>query len=140
MNAVPPDFPPAGRAPAGQLGQADALGAADEIRLKWDALHEAGAIVAELAGEDLGQDSLEIRAFPRAIAETGGWQARLARQGLDDLVAIMEPGIAALLAVNERGADTQVPAQTLWHEFDAARGALLALVVPAEELDPLPDA
>jgi hypothetical protein len=43
----------------------------------------------------------------------------------------MEPGLAALLAVNARGADPRPAAEALWREFLAARAAVLALLPPA---------
>ena len=96
---------------------------------KWAALHDAAAVVAALAG--LGQEphSPEVYGFPAAIHAAAGWRRTLAETGIDDLAAIMEPGIAALLAVNARGADARAPALALWHEFRSARDALLTLVV-----------
>lgn len=60
----------------------------------------------------------------------GGWRRQSAEQGIDDLAAIMEPGLAALLAVNARGVNPAVAAMALWQEFHAARATLLALAPP----------
>ena len=101
----------------------DYPGETGSVELKWAVLSNAAAIVAELAGvEPVGQHG-----FPKAIFTTQGWRRELAENGLDDIVAVLEPGIAALIAVNARGADPQPAAQALWQEFELARDALLAL-------------
>jgi hypothetical protein len=56
----------------------------------------------------------------------------LLRQGVEDLAAMMEPGLAALIAVHSDGRDAAAPARALWQEFVAARDALLALAPPAD--------
>ncbi len=98
---------------------------------KWAALQDAAALVAMLAGLEPDPPSDAIRAFPGALRDAAAWRRETAEKGIDDLAAIMEPGIAALLAVNARGADTRAAATALWREFDAARAALLALAPPA---------
>lgn len=106
---------------------------ASALGVKWAALHDAAALVASLAGrapEALGAD---LRNFPTAILAAGGWRRNLAEQGIEDLTAIMEPGLAALLAVHARGVDPAPAATALWQEFSAARDALLALAPPPEE-------
>jgi hypothetical protein len=96
----------------------------------WAALAEAAQLVAALA-----------RIPPEPVAEGNGtfllqlsraeaWRREHAERGVADLVAIMEPGIAALLAVNARGADPRPAARALWHEFTTARAAILALLPP----------
>jgi hypothetical protein len=95
---------------------------------KWLAVHQAASVVAMLAG--LPGDPLTAPAadFPKTMQVAGGWRLALAAQGVDDLAAVMEPGLAALLAIHSRGADPGVAAQALWEEIEAARSALLALV------------
>lgn len=100
--------------------------------LKWSALHDAAAVVGVLAGLAVAEPPRpEVHNFPALIREAGGWRTELAEQGIDDLSAIMEPGIAALLAVHARGASCAAAALALWHEFVRARAALLALASPA---------
>lgn len=98
--------------------------------MKWAALHNAAGVVAVLAGFEEEPLSAPIRNFPASVREAASWRRELAQTGIDDLAAIMEPGIAALLAVHGRGADAQAPARALWREFQAARDALLTLAVP----------
>jgi hypothetical protein len=104
--------------------------------MKWAALHDAAAAVAALAGLEAERNSPAIRNFPALIKDAVGWRKELAEKGIDDLAAIMEPGIAALLSVNARGADATAPALALWREFHAARAALLALAPPSGDLGP----
>lgn len=109
-----------------------ASGSAGATSLKWSALHEAAATVARMAGLPGEPIRPDVRNFPAHLVEAGGWRRTLAEQGIDDLVAIMEPGLAALLAAHGRGATPVAAAAALWHEFIAARDAMLAIAVPAE--------
>lgn len=118
-----PALPGAGRA---EFGQATA----NTMSMKWSALQDAGDLVCALAGLSPEPRKPDVRNFPAIMKDTGGWRARLAQDGVDDLAAIMEPGLAALLAVRARGADPAPAALALWHEFHRARAALLALVPP----------
>lgn len=110
-----------------EFGQASA----NSMSMKWSALHDAVGIVGTLAGLAAEPMRAEVRNFPALMRDTGGWRRQRAEEGIDDLAAIMEPGIAALLAVNARGANPAAPALALWQEFHAARAALLALAPPA---------
>jgi len=141
MGTTPPPFSPPGR--SGQANPFPGAGrasfgqaAASATSLKWTALHDAAAVVGQLAGLEEERPSAEIRNFPAVIRDAAQWRKETAEKGIDDLTAIMEPGIAALLAVNARGADAEAPALALWREFHAARAALLALAPPAGELGP----
>ncbi len=103
---------------------------ANAMSLKWTALHEAAAVVSNLAEMPPEYRTPDIRNFPIIMRDTGGWRYVLARQGVGDLAAMMEPGIAALLAVQTQGGPTLAAARALWQEFKSARGALLDLVPP----------
>ncbi len=109
-----------------EFGQASA----SAMSMKWSALHDAVNVVGMLAGLASEPTRPEIRNFPAMMRDTGGWRRDLAEQGIGDLSAVMEPGLAALLAVHARGANPAVPALALWQEFHAARAALLALTPP----------
>lgn len=98
--------------------------------MKWSAVHEAAAAIGELAGMAAVCRTLEECNFPVIMRDTGGWRLRLAEQGVDDLAAILEPGLAALLALDGSGAPARAAALTLWQEFQIARGGLLALIPP----------
>lgn len=126
MTAMPPSFP-------GPLGAEDGARRdtpGDPIARKWTALGEAAEVVSALAGMDSPAQNKSARDFPEAISEAGGWRKDRAENGVDDLAAIMEPGIAALLSVNASGADPGPAARALLEEFSAAREALLALLPP----------
>jgi hypothetical protein len=131
MNFVPPHFTSDGNA-SGSLPSSALPGgepsAVSAVNAHWAALHDAAAVVAMLGGIAVEPMAPEVRNFPETIREAGGWRRNLAEQGIADLAAIMEPGIAALLAVQARRADPTAAAQALWHEFQTARSGLLALV------------
>ena len=94
-------------------------------------------MVALLAGVEAERPSKLIRNFPALLRDCPPWQRDLATGWIDDLAAIMEAGLAALLAVNARGTDCRVAAQALWQEYITARTALLELLPPAGTLGPL---
>lgn len=105
---------------------------ADATARKWTALHDAAFIVATLAGVAPSPLAPALRAFPGAVQAAPHWRREVAAQGVDDLAAIMEPGLAALIAVHSSGGDASAPARALWQEFTASRDALLALVLPLD--------
>ena len=118
-------LPPTGRA---EFGQASA----SAMSMKWAALHDAATVVGTLAGVATEPMRPELRNFPAAMRDLGGWRREAAEQGIDDLSAIMESGLAALLAVHARGTNPAVPALALWQEFQVSRAALLVLTPPPE--------
>jgi hypothetical protein len=118
---------PGGHRPGFGRESASALGQ------KWSALHDAATVVGTIAGVGDAPLRPEVLEFPLRMGDAGGWRRDLAEQGIEDLTAIMEPGLSALLAVHSRGASAVAPAHALWHEFIAARDALLTLVPPPTE-------
>ncbi len=140
MNATPSNFSNPAGSGAGVLptsGRANfGRASASSMSMKWSALHDAASVVATLAG--LGTESMqpEVRNFPAVMRDAGGWRHHMAELGVEDMSAIMEPGLAALLSVHARGADPAPPALALWQEFHAARSALMALVPPAASQTP----
>jgi len=109
---------------------------ASSTSMRWAALGEAGQVVAMLAGLEAERPSKEVRNFPALIRDAEKWRRELVDNGCADLAAVMEPGIAALLAVNARGADCKPAALALWREFVEARSALLKLLPPTGEMGP----
>lgn len=106
------------------------------LSAQWSAMRDAGAAVAMLAGVDADKPCAAERNFAAAVADAGGWRLELAREGLSDLGAMLQPGLAALLAVKARGRDAAAPARALWSEYRAARDALLALAPEAGAMGP----
>lgn len=127
MNAVPPSFGP--RPDRSTLG-------ANTTSMRWAALVEAGKIVALLAGVEAERPIKQERSFPALIRDCPPWRRKLADNSVADLAAIMEPGLAALLAVNARGADSRPAAQALWNEFVNSRSAILSLLPLSSQLGP----
>jgi hypothetical protein len=118
MNFVPPTFTPApGVSETGGIGH-------------WTALEQAARVVATLAGVEPEAAAPAEDDLPARIWQADSWRRTRAEAGVADLAAIMEPGLAALLEVNARGADPRPAAAALWREFAAARAAILALLPP----------
>lgn len=99
-----------------------------ELAAQWEAVHEAAGAVAALA--QLGAEELDddLRQLPERAADIGGVQYQLVARGIDDLAAVMQPGLRALLAMTDKGQDTTSAALTLWREFHKAREAIAALL------------
>jgi len=132
---APPAQSAAGVLPASgrpEFGQASA----SAMSMKWAALHDAISVVGSLAGLAPEPMRADVRNFPALIRDVGGWRRDRAEQGIDDLSAVMEPGIAALLAIQARGVNPASAALALWQEFHAARAALLMLAPPPEVAAP----
>lgn len=103
-------------------------GSVDGTALKWTTLHDAAFVVATLAGVPDSRLAPELRSFPAAVRQAPRWRREMAEQGVEDLAAIMEPGLAALIAVHASGGDASAPARALWQEFVTSRDVLLGLV------------
>ena len=132
---APPASPATGTLPTSgrpEFGQASA----SAMSMEWSALHDAVAVVGSLTGMAPEAMRPEIRNFPAMMRDVGGWRRTLAEQGIEDLSAVMEPGLAALLAIHARGVNPAPAALALWQEFHAARAALLALTPPPEDMAP----
>lgn len=98
---------------------------------QWEAVHEAAEAVAQLAQLGRDRQGEDITGLPGRAAQIGGWNYEMVARGIDDLAAVMQPGLRALLGLTADGQDTTAAALTLWREFHAAREAILAFV-PAD--------
>lgn len=98
-----------------------------DIERRWIALHAAGQEIGDLAS--LAPEPMigSLAEFPHQIEARGGARLSLAREQLEDLDAILQPGLAALRMIAARGQDTTAPALALWREFHALRQVLLSL-------------
>jgi len=132
MNAAPPSFPPARGGPRPTVERSSA----NATSMRWAALTDAANVVATLAGLEPERTTPEVRNFPALIRNAEPWRRERAENGIADVAAVMEPGIAALLAVNARGADPKPAAMALWREFVDARTAILSMLPPADVLGP----
>jgi hypothetical protein len=104
-----------------------ARGASSLMARQWAAVQEAAGAVAMLAGLAPEKPGPRERNFIAQVQALGGARLKLAENHVADIAAFMQPGLAALLAVNARGQDATAPALALWREFWCAREALLAL-------------
>ena len=95
---------------------------------RWEALQRPGAALAGLA--QLGEEPPDprIAGLPARAAAAGGWTFEMVARGAEDLAAVMQPGLRALLSLTAQGRDTTPAAMTLWREFHRSRGAILALL------------
>ncbi len=119
MNAIPTDL----HDPASGIGAGS-----NDLALRWGALQDAANAVALLAGIAAQPSSDTESHFPDRAMAAGGWRLALAESGVDDLSAIMQPGLAALLAASANGQNASAAAQALWHEFRTASEALARIV------------
>lgn len=109
-----------------QSGDA-AVTEARQFAARWVALHAAGQEIGSLAALAAEPFDERLANFPARIEARGGARLELARDGVADLDAILQPGLTALCTIHARGQDTTAPALALWREFHALRGALLDL-------------
>ena len=115
MNALPPDF----------LGLNRPTPAPDQrLAARWAALAGAAQVVAGLAQVQDVEPALRV---PFALDQVTGGRRMLVDQALEDLLAMMEPGLTALLDAHQHGGPTAPAAMALWQEFLRARRGLMAL-------------
>lgn len=100
---------------------------APNLASRWADLHDRAAQLAALAQLSPEPFTGPLATFPGRIGKAAPWQRALADEGLEDIEAMMRPGLAALETLKNRGAAANAPALALWREFYTARGAVLAL-------------
>lgn len=123
MNPVPSAFP---ELVADTLSDPEpALGE------RWMALTGAAAVVAHLAGRPRGE-VLPAEELAARLRSTDSARHACIARGIQDLVAVMETGISALLAITARGGDPKPAATALWSEYRAAQDAVLSLLGTAQ--------
>ena len=94
---------------------------------RWEALHDQANELTRLAQLSPEPFAGVLAAFPAVMKSASEWRRNLADQGLDDIEAMMRPGLSALATLQERGAATNAPALALWREFYTARGAVMEI-------------
>lgn len=97
------------------------------LAAQWNELHDRAAVLAAMAQLSSEPFGAALAAFPDRIRAADEWQRVLVKQGVEDIEAMMQPGLAALETLQRRGVSTTAPALALWREFYTARGALLDL-------------
>lgn len=97
---------------------------------RWEALHESADRLARMAHLSPDRDAAATDAFAAMLDEATGWQREIASQGIEDIDAMLQPGMAALATLAQRGQDATAPALALWCEFHHARDAVLSAVRP----------
>lgn len=105
-----------------------ALGApAGSFAERWAALHDQALEIGRFAALADEPFTDQLASFPTRVADIGGAMQVMAHQGLEDIDAVLQPGLAALRTISARGQEPTAPALALWREFHAARQALLSL-------------
>ncbi|MBD2843120.1 hypothetical protein IB285_12740 [Erythrobacter sp. KMU-140] len=95
---------------------------------RWQSLHDQAEELARFAGlapEAIAADGGE---FVDSLENAHGWQRDLAWQGVEDIDAMMQPGLSALKVIAARDQDVAAPALALWREFHLAREAVLDVI------------
>jgi hypothetical protein len=143
MNAFSPPFGPKATATVGMRPgtptaqpAARPTAGANATSMRWAALADAGKVVAALAG--VAPETLDARQrnLPILLRDCAPWRRQLADGAIADLAAVMEPGLAALLAVSARGADPRPAARALWREFAISRQAIVDLLPASGAMGP----
>lgn len=98
------------------------------LNRRWAAVHDAADAVTMLAGLAPEPPGQKVRAFAVLIRDAEPWRRKIAGNHIEDMAAMMQPGLTALLATRARGQDASVAAQALLREFQAARDAVLAVL------------
>lgn len=131
MILAQPDLHLPDAAPRSGASATDAI-ATDALAGRWAMLHDQAAALARLAGlsPETGRDWADD--FPALLTGANAWQRELVQRGLEDIDALMQPGLTALRTIAARRRDATSPALALWREFHAARAAILAVLVPGE--------
>lgn len=99
---------------------------------RWEELHEKAENLARLAGLAPEKQAEAHDGFATRFDAATEWQQMMTRQAIDDIAAMLRPGLQAVHVVQSRGADASAAALALWREFYEARAALLALLAPHE--------
>ena len=100
----------------------------EAMQERWIVLHQDAAELSRLA-QLAPAASMSASAFAKQLDQAEGWRRALVWQGVEDMNAIMAPGLAALRVLTARGQQTTAPALALWCEFHAARESVLAVLI-----------
>ena len=94
---------------------------------QWAQLHQRAGELAEMAQLSPERFEGSLADFPNRVNEAHAAQRERVSQGVEDIEAMMTPGLIALEALRGRGAATTAPALALWREFYSARNAVMTL-------------
>ncbi|MEL7445298.1 MAG: hypothetical protein AAGK02_05725 [Pseudomonadota bacterium] len=119
-------FPDQARAMRDTLDRS--IQSAEAFAIRWKRLHADAAELADQAGLAAEPLEGELAHFPALLYGQADWSIDLAWQSVDDIDAMMQPGLTALRTIAARGQDVTAPALALWREFHTARNAVMALV------------
>lgn len=90
-------------------------------------LKQAVSSIAAIASTDPEYLNHKLDQILAQIPSTSGQRRQWVQNGLDDLLAMIEPVIAALMTLTARQVAAMPPARALWEEIDQAATAILEL-------------
>jgi hypothetical protein len=100
----------------------------DSMIARWRTIAADAGLLAGLAGLHETSTPEQPDGFFSALEKASEWQCELAWQGVEDIEALLQSGMAALGVLQDRGQDAQIPAMALWRELDAARRSVMAML------------
>lgn len=95
---------------------------------RWEELHAQAADLAQLAGIQSEVGDHVGRVLEQGYDDMSDSRRELVWQAIQDIDAVMQPGLTALRTLTARDRDATAPALALWREFFSARNAVLGLV------------
>lgn len=100
----------------------------------WTMLAGIGGVLADLAGNPVisGPPVPDNERLAAMLAKAPEARQRRFAEQLDDLRAILMPGLSALTGARDVGRDAVLPAQALLEEYHRSRYAALLLLMPFE--------
>jgi len=102
---------------------------------RWRDMHQQANDLAELAGLAHEPFGGAIARFDKGVTGLPQRESELVWQAIEDVDAMLEPGMRALVKISQRGQDVTAPALALWREYYNARAAILRLA----RIDPAAD-
>lgn len=102
------------------------------IAQRWNDLSAQADQLSDLADLASASDQSEFADFVTRISAAACWQRTLAWQGIEDIEAMLHPGLTALRTIEERGQSAQAPALALWREVHSARKAIVEMVASSQ--------
>ena len=123
MTALPPEQMRALQATAEAVCQP-----LDSLLLRWEELHDQAARLADFAGVTRSVAAIGRAQFVALLKAAPSRERQLVWQGVEDIDAMLQPGLIALGTLRRRKQDTTIPAAALWQEFIAARDGVLDIL------------
>lgn len=103
----------------------------DVLAARWAAMHQAADAIAKMIGKDGAGAERSLGLYPVSLPEAEQADVTAATE---DLCAMMQQGLFAILRAREHGAEAKVAARTLLNRFEERRRKLLSEHTAPSEL------